>query len=49
MDFVDENRKIYWNEIKVNEVKRNGMNGGVNERIIEKGIEKNKGFEIEWI
>jgi integrin beta 2 len=37
LDFVAANRKIYWTDIQVNEVKRTGLTGGVTESIIDTG------------
>jgi integrin beta 2 len=37
LDFVAANRKIYWTDVQVNEVKRTGLTGGVTESIIDTG------------
>lgn len=37
LDFVAANRKIYWTDIQVNEVKRTGLTGGITESIIDTG------------
>ncbi|KDR21144.1 hypothetical protein L798_04073, partial [Zootermopsis nevadensis] len=49
LDFVAANRKIYWTDVQVNEVKRTGLTGGVTESIIDTGIEQPTGFAIDWI
>ncbi|KAJ9584469.1 hypothetical protein L9F63_021194, partial [Diploptera punctata] len=49
LDFVAANRKIYWTDIQVNEVKRTGLTGGITESIIDTGIEQPTGFAIDWI
>lgn len=44
LDFVAANRKIYWTDIQVNEVKRTGLTGGVTESIIDTG--KNRQISV---
>ncbi|XP_052130857.1 prolow-density lipoprotein receptor-related protein 1 isoform X2 [Frankliniella occidentalis] len=49
LDFVASNKKIYWTDVQVNEVKRTGLTGGGAESIIDTGIDSPTGFAIDWI
>lgn len=40
LDFVAKNRKIYWTDIQVNEVKRASLTGSVTETVLDTGKKK---------
>jgi DNA-binding beta-propeller fold protein YncE len=49
IDFDARNKKIYWTDIQINEVKRSNLIGGPAETIIDTGIEHPTGLAVDWI
>ncbi|XP_046386652.1 prolow-density lipoprotein receptor-related protein 1 isoform X2 [Ischnura elegans] len=49
LDFVTSTKNIYWADIQVNEVKRNGLTGGVTQTVLDTAIDNPTGFAIDWI
>ncbi|KAF4524352.1 hypothetical protein B566_EDAN007528 [Ephemera danica] len=49
LDFHAKQKKIYWTDSQVNEVKRTNLTGSVTETVLDTAIENPTGFAIDWI
>ncbi|KAK6630731.1 hypothetical protein RUM44_002900 [Polyplax serrata] len=49
IDFDAANKRIYWADVQMNEVKTSNLIGGPAETIIDSGVEHPNGLAIDWI
>ena len=49
LDFDGKNKKIYWADSKMNEVKRASLTGGPIETVMDTSLHAPKGFAIDWL